>query len=119
MSINITERLVGMWFMNLRGDLDFLAGLEATDTGFKLTYRFRYGSDPEPWSDKDVKNWYVMNITKHSKSEAITKLHALIHMLESRSGHQCDELLMRNGDTQAFIRELNAKKWAHMKFEPI
>lgn len=118
MSIEVTERTVGMWFMNLADDVDFLGGLSTTDAGFKFVYRFRYYADPEPWSDDDKKNWYQMNITNRSKTETIQKIQALIHALEERTGRQCDELLMRNGDTQAFLRELTAKRWAHTKFEP-
>jgi hypothetical protein len=118
MSVEISERTIGLWFMSLNETTDFLAGLESTEEGFLLQYRFRYYKEESPWSDKDEKHWYTVRIDKSkSKAEAIQSTQIVVQMLEQKSGQQCDELLVKNGDIGAFMRELHSQRWAHMKFE--
>ena len=118
MSVEISERTIGLWFMTLNETTDFLAGLQSTDEGFELRYRFRYYKEESPWSDKDEKHWYTVRIDKSkSKAEAIQATQIVVQILEQKSGQQCDELLVKNGDIGAFMRELHSQQWAHMKFE--
>jgi hypothetical protein len=118
MSVEISERTIGLWFMSLNETTDFLAGLQSMDEGFELRYRFRYYKEESPWSDKDEKHWYTVRIDKSkSKAEAIQATQLVVRLLEEKSGQQCDELLVRNGDTSTFMAELASKRWAHMRFD--
>ena len=123
--ILISERLVGLWFMQLDERSDYMGALESLpEGGFRFKYRFRY-NDPDPSApqdpfspkNKDVKHWYEVKCPS-SKGESLAAVHVIIRLLEEKSGHRCTELMMRNGDVNAFMREFAAQPWANMKTEP-
>lgn len=120
MTIEITEHTIGMWFLPLSDDSDYLAALELTPQGVKLTYRFRYhGEVTNPWApnSNDRKSWYS-GVSRTTPEEAIATVRALIAVLESSSGRQSYELLMHDGDVDRFTAELYAQPWANARIIP-
>lgn len=118
MTIHVTERTIAVWFLNITEWSDFLGGLEHAENGkFRFTYRFRYYASPKAWDTKDRKNWYQGDLTAASKSEALSKLQKFINTLEIGTGYTADEILMRNGNVNAFMDEMASKQWAHAESE--
>lgn len=98
MTIEFTERTLGVWFVTIPNG-DYLAHVCRTeDGGAELQYRFRYYHSAEPWDEKDVKNWYRatgIDIAKclHAASEVSKRLAAI-------SGGERYELLRGEGSLE-------------------
>ena len=122
MSIELTERTVGIWFMRVNEAVDFMAGLESMPDGeFKIDYRFRYYDpavgDPFSPENKDEKHWYTVK-AKRSRINMIRSVQLLVSRLEAKTGHQCTEILMKNGEVSQFMAELARQPWAHIRTGP-
>ena len=82
MSIELTEKIVGIWFVDLDNESDWLGAMERTDEGYQVTYRFRYYVDDkahdsddkksEDWDDNSVAQLFVP--TKVQSDEATGSL---------------------------------------------
>lgn len=58
MTIEITERSIGIWQCAVPGG-DWLAHLGRDEQGFLiLDYRFRWYRDDNVWDSQDIKRWY-------------------------------------------------------------
>lgn len=118
MSIELSSNTVAVWFMSVNATTDFLAALVCIDADnklFRFDYRFKYYNSEKPFDDKDRSNWYGGTISKHTKEEVLTKLRAFVKVLEDKTGNKADELLMRDGDLDAFMVEFTSKPWAHLR----
>lgn len=124
MSIEITERTIGTWFLVLTDISDYMAGMEwETDEdlkaqfgNIKLTFRFRYYDidNPEPWAGKDKKNWYSTVLKETTKQDAVLKFEKVLHGMEIMTGNKADEII-NNGTPQEFIEKFTSMPWAHSK----
>ena len=56
MSIELTEKIVGIWFVDLDNESDWLGAMERTDEGYQVTYRFRYYVDDKAHDSDDKKS---------------------------------------------------------------
>jgi hypothetical protein len=83
MSIVISDKSVGLWFVGREG-MDFLAGITEVeaDQKYLLQWRFRHHNDDKSFDSTDEKHWYEGQVsgTKNKALETIrtmTKLTAL------------------------------------------
>lgn len=119
--IQITERTVGMWFMRLNEASDYMAHLETLEGGgYKLTYRFRYYNSDEPWDDKDRKEWYAVGMKPETTIEqALDVVRNLVGVMSVVSGFECDEVLKKDMNVDAYLEVLKARPWMHMQTRKI
>jgi hypothetical protein len=128
MTIQITEKLVGMWQFEF-GNGNFLGAVEDTEKGFKVIYRFRYYRDDKIGIEsEDEKHWYEGIITDaKTREQAIHSMRDMLAMLNK--SHQIlypeedpmdvSEILMKDGDVEKFIQELSNLDSTHIAEEDI
>lgn len=106
-----------MWFLP-GGDKDWLAAVYRDPGGeFTLRYRFRYYKSPDPWDDRDEKNWYT-GIFKppRTEEEIVAKVDFLAQSMECMGfGGKVCGLVLRTDDPQRVAEEMGKQSWSHMK----
>lgn len=106
MTIELTDKTVGVWYMQLSEESDYLAAATETDDGIKITYRFRYYKDNKTFGSDDKKNWYEW-VTKESKEKVIEVMRSLVTGMRRRDGNipltDCHELLMSEEGIEEFM----------------
>lgn len=79
MTIEITERSIGIWQCAVPGG-DWLAHLGRDEQGLLvLDYRFRWYRDGKVWDSQDTKNWY--RVKAKAASEPVEELIDLIRKM--------------------------------------
>lgn len=126
--IEMTEKLIGMWYVQLTPTSDYMAGLsweseESIKTGqgnAKLTYRFRYYDEKngDPFTGNDKKNWYAGTIAVTDKKDTLKKVQEVISIIAVAKQTTVDEIL-NTGGVEQLIHELKTKHWAHIQEVPI
>lgn len=117
MSIQITEKTIGIWFVALNAGSDWMCGVTELDNGeAEIRYRFRYGKpEDDPFAFKDKKNWYIATAA-FTRDDAIKHIRKLSIALALASGGERGEVLMNDArDVEAFMKEFAAQPWAHVK----
>lgn len=121
MAFDVTENTIAIWFLQLTDISDFIAHLKKTDEGLVLQYRFRYYDEEDPGNDafsgKDRKTWYTAKWKGvEAKELVIETVRTMLGRMEEASGYKSDELLMQNGDLDAFFEEFKKRPYAHLKY---
>lgn len=120
MTIEITERTIGIWFLYLNDSSDWMAGLWREDDGIHLSYRFRYYRDDKlDETSEDEKNWYSL-MTGESVQVSIRTVRDLIEgMQEELGAGESWEILMGERGVEDFTKEFLSMPWAHItRIEP-
>lgn len=120
--MEISENTVGLWWMKLGNDGDWMAHLYKEESRFVLQYRFRYYNPdvPDPFSNKDKKRWFKIATRGHiTLDDALEQTRELIKDFERRCGEKCDEILMENGNVEDFMKRLQRKEYVHIKNVPL
>ena len=119
MSIRMDETIVGVWFASLSKDSDWMMGINRTDEGWLMQYRFRYYGDDsgDPWSDKDKKNWYASKAPKDkiTEEELIKKMGEMYELIKLRAEGDCYALLRGAGSFEDFIKEFQKLPFVHAR----
>lgn len=114
MTIEITDKLVGMWQFGFPGG-DFLGAITRLDDSYKLDYRFRYHVDDKTHDSEDIKNWYGGMISCETDAQAINVMRKVMDKLSMMTKDDYTEILMRDNDVNAFVEELKAQEFSHMQ----
>lgn len=115
MTIEITEDLVGIWFVGCDPMTDWTAGLTKTPEGFQLTYRFRYYVDNKSFDSKDKKSWSAYVVHSEDKEKMLDTVRKLAVSLAAADGGEIYECLMGDGGTEEFMEKLKAMSWTSVK----
>lgn len=113
MSIEITDKLIGTWFVQCDDLTDWLAGLERIDEGVKLIYRFRYYEDDEAFGSKDKKNWYELR-TAEPVEKVIETVRELANKLAEVNDVEIFEVLMDDSGIEGFMERFKVMPFAHV-----
>lgn len=120
MTIEITERTIGIWFLLLEEKSDWMAALWHEDDGVHLSYRFRYYRDDKlDETSKDRKSWYSLT-TGETAQVSVRAIRDLIEgMQEELGAGQSWEILMGERSVEEFTEEFISMPWAHVtRVEP-
>lgn len=123
MSIEITEKLVGIWFVELPGGDDWQGGLTEHEPGarYEFRYRFRRSSGPAIWRNEDIKKWGGGEFTAKpgqtiTREMMITMIEKTATVLASVAGTKVNRVMMpADHNVKLFTALLSAQPWVHMK----
>ena len=115
--IELNERVIGMWYIQLTPDQDFLSSLFTTEEGeLKGVYRFRYYKDDKTFHSDDQKNWYSMTITDDTISESVEKFRLVFNKLRHMSGtDEAYEILMDENGVDDFMERFAKLPFVHVQ----
>jgi len=118
MTIEITERTIGLWHCELP-DGNWLAHLEHTADGrIQLTYRVRWYRDDKLGPDsEDIKNWYSGTM-QVSEADAIAQCRAVMEAIVEAIGGAGWELLKGARTLDEFLQLLQAMPNMHTQTVP-
>jgi len=103
MTIELSERTVGIWFIQLQPNQDWLASVYTTKEGeVKGTYRFRYYVDEKSFGSEDRKSWYSLN-TNESVSQVLAVFREIYNTMSDVSGGEHYEILMDETGIDGFM----------------
>jgi len=114
--IEVDENIIGIWFIALDNESDWLASMSKVKDGIKVNYRFRYynSEDPHPFSGKDKKNFYSF-VAPDDKKKAIKVMRAMAHALNEKGGLEKEpHEIINTGDLDEFIEELVKKDFSNV-----
>lgn len=124
MSIIITDKTVGLWFVSsVTNDRDALLSLTSEQDRFKLTGRTRYyyKDDPgnDPHSDKDTKNWFsAISAPFSNTKENIEAVRGLaVEFKKEWGGGNIQEFLMDEKGVDDLSARFMASDFVHIKTE--
>lgn len=105
MTIELSERTVAIWFIQLEPDQDWLASVYTTEEGeVKAEYRFRYYVDDKSFGSDDKKSWYSLN-TSASVSQALEIFREAYNKLSELSSGEHYEILMDETGIDGFMEK--------------
>lgn len=94
MSMTITDKTVGLWYLQTTPKQDWVGTLTEVepDKEYELIYRFRYYKDNKAWE-------YSATVTGHDKQYCIESVRTMIHVLATaaQSQEKPVEFLNTNG----------------------
>lgn len=118
--ILLDNTCLGVWFIVLPGNQDWMAGLNSfPEVGrYKMAYRFRYIADDvaDPSITMDRKRWTTGEFNAKDDMAAITVMRRIGQTLCNKAGPNTylQEVLMnREKDVDRMIHELSLKPWGH------
>ena len=117
--IEVTDKLVGIWFLGLTEHSDWLCGLSELqlDVEYQISYRFRYHKDGKIFDSKDERSVYRATI-KSTRAYAVAGVRLMADRLtQAGATRAVEEILVHDGDLDRFIRELQDKPWAFCRME--
>ncbi len=108
--IEMTDKTIGLWYMQVTEDSDWLAGASEVDDGrVEISYRFRYYRDRQTFGSEDKKNWYEGNVSG-PKEKIIRVMRELMAHLREKDGNipesACHELLMDDEGVEVLMDRL-------------
>lgn len=116
MTIEITKDTIGIWYMKIGDDQDWMAGLTKVEDGLKLQYRFRYYKDDKVWDSKDEKRWYE-GVLHHPLETVLPVIRALVRHMRELDGdipeEDCYELMMGDTGLDIFMTRLSMMPFTH------
>lgn len=115
--IEITEKTVGIWYIQLNYKTDFMAAITEIepDTEYNVTYRFRYYMDDKLFFESnDKKNWYSWS-GKKTKNQVIALVKDMINVqvLLGASGKIYE--ILNDGNYNDFIERFTNAPFAHKR----
>lgn len=126
MTMLINENTIGIWYIHISSNLDWMGYLYSDDDKIKMAYRFRHYDETDPDNDahsgKDRKSWTYGELTNAATVEnAIEFMRSAARHLESLSGKlgMSEEVLMTEAGVDDFMKRLSEKPFAHMKVVPL
>ena len=107
MTIEITERTIGVWCVDMNEDSDWLGSLWETDENYEMAYRFRYYVDDLTFDSKDTKHWYAAHVSKDhtTKDDVIKCMRGAVELIWREKGGKRHELMMGSGGVDEFMIE--------------
>lgn len=121
MTIEFSDKTIGIWAVDLMNGSDFLGGVWRDGDNYVMEYRFRYYVDDKTFDSEDKKNWYSAEIPtdRASEDDVVGAMREVVKMMWKGSGGQRYELLMGSGGVDQMMAEL--KKWPmiSMKTAPL
>ncbi len=119
MSIVLSEHTLGIWFVSLGKESDWLGSVWKTDEGYEVVYRFRYYVDDKTFDSEDTKHWYSTKISKDNADDdkVIKTMRDMAEMLWAASGGKRYELMMGRGGVEEFMVEYEKLPFVSMKHE--
>lgn len=121
MTIEVTERTIGIWYLILDGGgSDWMAGMWREDDGIHLSYRFRYYRDDKfDETSEDKKNWYSM-VTGETAQKSIMAVRDLIKAMQNElDAGRSWEILKGERSIEEFMEEFSSMPWTHItRIEP-
>lgn len=117
MTIELTERLLGIWFVECDEKTDWLGSLERDEEkgGVIFTYRFRYYVDDKSFDSKDRKNWTSFHIGGESGEKAVDVVRKLCVHLSTVDDGKIYECLMGDGGMDEFMEKFEQMPFAKVK----
>lgn len=117
--IEITEKTVGIWFLTIADDQDWLCGVTEVEPEkeYKLAYRFRYHKDGKVFDSADEKSGATVT-AKCSRAYVLAAVKRLANDMKTLGAiGELDELMMKSGDVDKFVNALMEKPWAFVRIE--
>lgn len=116
MSIILDEGTIGIWFVQLTDESDWLLHLGEKEDVFEITYRFRYYVDDKIHDSNDKKNWYRAEVKKDNYTFKQALEHAqtaykLLYTMAGNAPHH--ELLKGKDNMEEFTNRFASLPFAH------
>lgn len=116
MTIVVDDSILGLWFLPLSSDCDYLAALNRLPDGeLKMQWRFRYreGAAPDAWN-QHRKRWYESR-TRMPEQAAIAQAREAVRVIATSSGQpEYWELIRGAASVDEFTAALAAAPFAHV-----
>lgn len=118
-TVEVTDKLVGIWFLRLTDDSNWLCSLTEIepDQRYRINYRFRYQKDDKVFDSADEKRAYKVEVTGTRTYVLATVRFIASEMKKAGAEDEIDELLMENRDVDGFLKALMEKPWAFVRVE--
>jgi hypothetical protein len=112
--IELSERILAIWFLQLDEESDFMACLQQEGKDYyTLSFRFRYYVvEGHPHSGWDKKNWYKGDF-HGSRDDVLKAARQAIHLAEQACGNKADEIMCTTAEE--YVEALKSMPWAHMR----
>lgn len=120
MTIELTDKTIGVWAVSLNDESDYLAALWRDDDGnFVMEYRFRYYVDDKTFDSKDRKNWYRCEVQadKTSEDKVIEVMRLSARMLWKSSGGKRYEIMMDEGGIERMMEDM--ARWPMISMQTV
>ena len=115
MTIESTKDTIGIWYIKIGDDQDWMAGLTKVEDGLMLQYRFRHYKDDKVWDSKDEKSWYE-GVLHHPLETVLPVIRALVEHMRELDGEipeeDCYELMMGDSGLDIFMTRLSQLPFA-------
>lgn len=120
MTIVIDETLVGMWYMRVGEDADWLGAVKRVDENtHQLDYRHRYYKDDRTDEfSQDEKRWYSVQFNDFTDWQMLEEIRRILVPLAKIAKSEVTEVLMHDGDVDDFIAQMSALPFAHIQEKP-
>lgn len=122
MSIVISEKILGTWYVPFTGG-DWLAAIERGSDAYHLIYRFRYYVDDKSFDSDDTKNWYEGDISLDTDEAVIEHMRDMVDKIVNFLGTTEEtapvELLMEGDDLDGFVARLKECEFTNFKAESV
>jgi hypothetical protein len=117
--LNIDEKTVGIWFLALTDDCDWMCGVSETEPEkkYQINYRFRYHKDDKVFDSADEKSSYGVKASCTRSFAIATVRHIASEMKAKGAIGEIDELLMQDGDVDRFLKEFRDKPYVYIRVE--
>lgn len=113
--IVIDENFVGMWFVQISTDRDYMAALFRTPDGLQAHWRFRSreGARADAW-DQHRKRWYA-GLTSEPEADAIVACRRIAHDLAAQTRGEYWELVRGSSSIEECAEALLRAPFAHVR----
>lgn len=117
MTIELTEKLLGIWFVECDEKTDWLGSLERDDEkgGVIFTYRFRHYVDDKSFDSNDRKNWTSYHISGESAEKAVDVVRNLCVHLSTVDEGKIWECMMGDDGMEGFMERFEQMPFASVK----
>jgi len=118
MTMELTENTVGIWYVQVSKESDWLMTVNEDDETYNMTYRWRYYEDDKNFDSEDRKSWYSATTLKDkiSKEKLIANMREAVELILNFPGSEKSwELLMEDHDIKAFMKKFEALPFVHME----
>lgn len=121
--IVLNEKSLGIWFMQVSPDADWMGHLGLNDEGeYEFIYRHRYYVDNKTHDSDDKKSWYKGTVlTKDTPVDVvITLVQSVVKTMSNFHGDSTmpvHELLMGDKTIKEFTAEFKKLPFVHYKME--